>query len=316
MSEMALSHDVIRVVPFEHEILPGYLFAFLSSSLALSMIRQSAYGSVIQHIEPHHIFDLPIPIPSDESFQRRIHNLIIRASSNRTEATKLLDKASGHFDRDAGRFRFSHEHALAIGVLSRTRLARRIDAFHHVGWSTEAASKGDPLGDIADVQIPGRMKLVLADRGIPFVSGVDLYQVRPSATKRLARWLPGLQELVLRKGDILLQVDGQRYGLLGRPAYAGMRVEGHAASWHLARISTVEVARVFAFARSESGRRAIVRTSYGTSVPAISERWLRTVQIPPLPENLTRLAEQAIELREEAETFEDQAIKEIESWLA
>ena len=33
----------------------GYLFAFLSSAPAQAMIRQRTYGSVVQHIEPHHL---------------------------------------------------------------------------------------------------------------------------------------------------------------------------------------------------------------------------------------------------------------------
>src|SRR5215207_284275 len=112
MDGMALTHDVIRVIGRPDRILPGYLFAFLTSEPAQAMIRQHSYGSVVQHIEPHHLADLPVPLP-EVPHQRRIHDLVEGAAAKRTEASRLLDEASGYFDAQAGPFRYPHEHALA-----------------------------------------------------------------------------------------------------------------------------------------------------------------------------------------------------------
>jgi hypothetical protein len=203
-----------------------------------------------------------------------------------------------------------------MGAIERTELhATRLDAFAHVGWAAESKVRGDPLGSLAEVTIPGRMKLISAERGVDFLTGVDIYQLRPGGGKRIASWLPGIGSLHLRTGQVLLQVDGQRYGLLGRPAFVGQRLQGKAASWHLARVTCDDPGYLFAFARSEVGRRAIVGISYGTSVPAISERWLRGVPVPPLPDVLKTKANRALQLREEADEEEEKAIREVEAWL-
>jgi hypothetical protein len=51
-------------------------------------------------------------------------------------------------------------------------------------------------------------------------------------------------------------------------------------------------------------------------VPAISAAGLRSVRVPRLPDEITRLTESALKLRDEAGRDEDQAIREVEEWLA
>jgi type I restriction enzyme S subunit len=270
---------------------------------------------VVQHIEPHHIADIPVPIPPGE-FQEKIHLLVQGAADARSEARRLLDSASAYFDRLGSPPMSSHDHAFAAGAVRRSRLSQRLDAFYHVGWAAEAQVDGDPLASFAEVALPGRAKLIPAERGVPFLTGVDVYQVRPAATKRIARHLSGLKELMSTPGSVLLQVDGQRYGLLGRPAYSGARLEGAAVSWHLARVHSSQAPRVFAFVRSETGRRAIVRNSYGTSVPAISASQLERVRVPELPAEFETGARRALCLQEQADADEEQAIREVEAWLS
>jgi len=314
MRGMAGSHDLIRISPYPATAEPGYLFAFLTSIPAQAMIRQRTYGSVIQHIEPHHIADLPVPLP-DRAMQERIHGLVAGAARARTEAACLLDEAAAYFDGLAGPMPSVHDHARAVGLVRRSELGLRLDAFHHVGYSAEGRLRGEPFGAIAKVFVPGRMKLIHADKGAAFYTGVDIYQNRPTPTKWIARWLPGFKELEVEAGAVLMQVDGQRYGLMGRPVYAGSSLQGAAVSWHMARIQTTQAARIYAFARSEAGRRAIVRQSFGTSVPSITAQLLAQVEVPTLPDDLTNKAKRALELREQADADEEQAIREVEAWL-
>lgn len=56
------SPDLVRIVPDKQKILPGYLYAFLCSNIGQTLISQSTYGSVVQHIEAHHLYNMPIPI--------------------------------------------------------------------------------------------------------------------------------------------------------------------------------------------------------------------------------------------------------------
>ncbi len=314
MRGMVASDDVIRIAPHAQVTMPGYLFAYLTSAPAQAMIRQRTYGSVIQHIEPHHIADLPVPLP-DRAMQERIHGLVAGAARARTEAACLLDEAAAYFDGLAGPMPSVHDHARAVGLVRRSELGLRLDAFHHVGYAAEGRLRGEPLGAIAKVFVPGRMKLIHADKGAAFYTGVDIYQNRPTPTKWIARWLPGFKELEVEAGAILMQVDGQRYGLMGRPVYAGSSLQGAAVSWHMARIQTTQAARIYTFARSEAGRRAIVRQSFGTSVPSITAQLLAQVEVPTLPDDLTNKAKRALELRERADADEERAIREVEAWL-
>lgn len=61
MASMACSEHVLRVVPDEAVIPPGYLYAFLSSQYGVPLVTSGTYGSVIQSIEPEHVSDLPVP---------------------------------------------------------------------------------------------------------------------------------------------------------------------------------------------------------------------------------------------------------------
>src|SRR5205807_610225 len=75
MAGMACSEDVMRVVPDPDKILPGYLYAYLSSRFGVPLIVSGTYGAIIQHIEPNHIAKLPVPI-APENLQRKAHDLI------------------------------------------------------------------------------------------------------------------------------------------------------------------------------------------------------------------------------------------------
>lgn len=59
-----VSDDLIRV-RISDEALRLYAYAFLQSKLALDQMILNEYGSVQQHLEPHHISNIIIAIPTD-----------------------------------------------------------------------------------------------------------------------------------------------------------------------------------------------------------------------------------------------------------
>jgi preprotein translocase subunit YajC len=59
-----VSDDAIRI-RIADERLRSYVFAYLQTSLAQDQLRINEYGSVQQHLEPAHIRDLLVPVPSD-----------------------------------------------------------------------------------------------------------------------------------------------------------------------------------------------------------------------------------------------------------
>lgn len=319
MDGMVLSHDAIRVVANEGRVLPGFLFAFLSSQNAQAMIRQRAYGSVVQHIEPHHIADLPVPI-ANPAFERRVHDLVADGSSARTEAAGLFEEAFAYFEGLAGPMPSTHDHSRAVGVTRRAALAGRLDAFHHVGWAAEGSTEsGDRLGSLATVWRPGIIRRIWTSVGVPFISGIDAYQVGHPHRQRLRADAAASAGALVSKGDLLVQRSGQRYGMFGRPAVVSSPMDGWAASEDLIRVRPSDEAsraRILAYFKSQIGRRALLRTSYGTSIPHLNPDGVMSVPVPPLPDHLVMSTLRGIDLRERADLDEERAIKEVDDWLA
>lgn len=73
LSKKAVSEDVLRIVPND-TIQPGYLYAFLTSSIGSKLITLYTYGSVIQHIEHGHLERIPVPI-FDANAMNQINDL-------------------------------------------------------------------------------------------------------------------------------------------------------------------------------------------------------------------------------------------------
>lgn len=315
---MTASQDIMRIVPFEQTLWPGYLFAFLSCAPAQAMIKQKTYGNVILHIEPQHIADLPVPLLCDAE-QQRVHNLIVNAGQARTEASKLLSEAAAYFDKLAGTMPSSHDHARSVGITQYSCLNLRLDAFHHVGWATEGGSySGTPIGELGQVTRPGIIKRIFVERGVPFISGIDAFQIRVPYRQFIMRSEAAKSGDLIKEHQILVQRSGQRYGLIGRPAYVGKHMNGWAASEHLMRITLSNernVARVFAFLRSELGHRTLLRSSYGTSIPELNPEGLAAVKVPSMPEKLIANVAAALALREQADADEELAIREVEQWV-
>lgn len=318
MHGMAASQHVMRAVPDESKIAPGYLFAFLTARHGQVLLRRRTYGSLIQHIEPQHIADLPVPLP-DPGTQDRIHNLVAGAAIARTEASRLLDEAAAYFDGLAGPMPSAHDHARAVGVLRSPGLHLRLDAFHHVGWAAEPVFPNrDRIDDLAEVIGTNRVPRAYAARGVPFLSGIDVFKLRPGVRVRLAAYIADAYEARVMRGDLAVQGSGQRYGLVGQAAYLGRRLDGWAASHDLFRIRASDpsiTARIFAFLRSDSGHRVMLRHSYGTSIPHVNPVGIAGVEVPPLPAELLTKVSRAIELREQADEDEERAIREVEAWL-
>ena len=115
-------------------------------------------------------------------------------------------------------------------------------------------------------------------------------------------------------GTILVQADGQRYGLLGRPAYTDVSVVGAAVSNHLVRICphTLDLGGyIFLFLSTEAGRRELIRHSYGTSIPTIPVKAVEDLQIAAagtdVVRDVGRRAVEALAKRTEANNLESKA---------
>ena len=101
MNGSACSEHVLRVVADHNRISPGYLYAFLSSKYGIPMITNAAYGAIIQHIEPEHIADLPVPrfgAVAEDAIHGHIQaaaDLRAKFQSGVTAATRDLFESAG-----------------------------------------------------------------------------------------------------------------------------------------------------------------------------------------------------------------------------
>jgi type I restriction-modification system DNA methylase subunit len=84
-----VSDDAIRV-RIKNPELRAYVFAHLQSSHAQNQLLRNEYGAVQQHLEPHHVSDLLIPIPDDWD---RVSEMI-ELAQNHFEAKEAAENAS------------------------------------------------------------------------------------------------------------------------------------------------------------------------------------------------------------------------------
>ena len=70
----------------------GYTYAFLKTKIGYTLLQTNNYGSVVSHIEPEHLNNIPIPNPPS-MIKKRIHELVMKSYELRDESNELLDKA-------------------------------------------------------------------------------------------------------------------------------------------------------------------------------------------------------------------------------
>jgi len=83
---VAVTEHAIRVIPDPSRVDPGYLFAFLSThEFGEVLLTQGIYASVVEHISPDHIKDIPIPLP-EFGIQRQIGDRVRAAEKKHHSA--------------------------------------------------------------------------------------------------------------------------------------------------------------------------------------------------------------------------------------
>ena len=86
-----MTHDIIRIVP--NDGLSGFVYVWLQSQWAKSLIAAKAYGAVVQHIDREHMSSIPVPLLKDNAVQDEINALALVANEKRFEAYNLEQQA-------------------------------------------------------------------------------------------------------------------------------------------------------------------------------------------------------------------------------
>ena len=290
MAGMWSNQDILKVVPNAKKVRSGYLYAFLSSKFGVPLVTSGTYGAIIQHIEPQHIADLPVPRLGEE-LEREAHRLIEHAAKLRSEAASarstIVEEASASLD-------WSHRATCGLHTTANSsNVQHRLDAFHHgsgVRAARERLAAGDSrrLGDmVEDVFEPNRgarRKVEDPVCGVPFLSSSEVFRLDPVGDYLISRKrTPHLERQLVTERDMLLPRSGQLGGVIGRAVLPLPSYYGSAASEHLVRIrckSREDAFFAWAVFATEPGYYAAIGTAFGSSIPSLDCVMLADLRIP------------------------------------
>ena len=325
MKNMTGSQHFMRVVPDLNKIKPGYLYSYLSSRFGLPMIIGMTYGAIIQHIEPYHIADLPVPDLGD--VEEKSHQLCADAAIMRTEATKRFNRA-GEIINNA--FGFPHKIAFSARNYSITStssfVARsRLEATYH-DWVAKKSDEllgqvvsSDILGKIAATGETGRIKQIFVEKryGVPFLTSGDLFLLRLDPERFLSKkLLPVDESWKILEGDILIARSGQVGGIIGHCVWADKRFEDLCVSVDVLRLRAKkgEILPGYLFAYlnlTDVGYRQLIRTAAGSSIPHLSPNDVALLRVPRTDDATEKIINDLVfeagQLRADAQEKEDAA---------
>lgn len=317
--------DQLKVVADKEKIKSGFLYSFLKSKYGIPVVISGTYGAIIQHLEPEHISDLPVPILSD-LVQKEVDGLIRDSSRFRTNARNIIESEIFKLNDSMNvgiNFRCSHESSFSTGISKISPNGRRFDAFHHVGYVREgidALTQSVAMSDIASVLRPPLMKRNRVEQGgVEFLGGTELQSLDQKGSTRLADNTRSLDAYIVKEGMVLFQCVGQRYGIFGHPVLANRKLIGKAVTEAVMRVipfDSSDAGYLSIYLATEVGRRNTLAWSAGTSIPVLQEVGAKKVRVywpeKAVRRKISEAAERAWELRCQAIELEERAVKLVE----
>jgi hypothetical protein len=340
MKGMAGSQHFMRVVPDPDKILPGYLYAYLSSRFGVPLVVSGTYGAVIQHIEPQHIADRPVPIPPDglaeeaHSLMQRsaqllsnYQNLIQTATKTLFEKVNVENPSKILWTRDTNDLSFTVSSAglTTFRAFNHSRRVKRIfDQIRSGPW--------DPLGDLVDLSwLQWREMFQRIDAepeyGIEVITQRPLFQLHPEGRWISRKYLlshssryvvPDKTILIAKQGTL-----GENELYCRCEFITGERMLSRAYSDHCMRLvaltNRILPGYLFAFLRSEAGFRILRSLSEGSKQQDIHYRNIEKIPIPRCDRrseiDIHEMIALAYQNRNEAIDLEITARNLVEQWL-
>lgn len=336
MDGLACSEHVIRVIPDENKILPGFLFAYLSSKYGVPLITQGTYGSIIQSIEPKHIASLPVP-RFEEKVESEIHKLVDSAANLRVSAAQkneeIESKLLESFNCEKSLFGevvkgWNIGYSVSSNEINKTL---RLEGYFHNpiaqnidDWIEAEGKTFSSLGEVADVYDVPPFKHIYVDpeQGVPFFTSGDLFKLDRVTDKYLSKTqTKDLSKYILSQGWVLLARSGQLGGIIGRPQFADSSLDKAATSDHVIRIvphsGKVPSGYLYAYlSSSKIGYPLLTRSMTGASVPALWPVYLKQIKVllasEELMQEIDREVRSVFEMRVKATAQEGKAREHLE----
>ncbi|PSR17715.1 type I restriction endonuclease subunit R [filamentous cyanobacterium CCP3] len=334
-TDKALSQDAIRLRAVDSDI-AGFITAFLRGRYGRPQVTGATYGSVISHIEPHHLERVLIPnLPPIRRIS--IGRLMCKAGELRDEANQILDQAD----------RLLHERlnlpylksiapsgeASIIAKIKASELMGRLEgSFHNpIARAAEKQLQQLPVETttVGNPRVTKEVRAITRFRkrtyvekgGIPLLSSKQLFQIDPIDVKRLAKGAhtKDLTEIQLQENMIAVTCSGTIGRVQIIPAYMASWTANQHANRLLA-ADDMNAGYLYAWLASDYGYSLITRHSYGSVILEFDRFMLSSVPIP-LPEvsirdEIGNLVLKANQLRDEAWRNEQDAINKLENLIA
>lgn len=300
LDNLIFSSDLIRIEP---EVDNGFIYAFLKSKTGQALIAACNYGAVIQHINPEHLYELPVPNPPSV-LKQEIHNLVEESFKLRDDSNGLMDEAQGllttalqlpsieelheraeQFDKTTEVLNYS---------VSSTEVVDRLDASYyvpivktieqHIARTARAVVKVKDSQISQSVTLPTRFKRVYVEEGdgVVFFGGKQLYELNPSSKKYLS--VGQHQERI--RDDLEIHVNSiliTRSGTIGKVALVPKHWDGWIPNEHIIRVvpTNAEVAGyLYAWLSSDYAYPLITRYTHGAVIDEINDAQVSEVVVP------------------------------------
>ncbi len=319
-----ISHDLLRVTPLEDSAW-GWIYAYLRSDQAVSMMGSAQYGHIIKHLEPEHLLALPIPFPSAQSLDA-FHKMASNILEHRNKAWRLQLESEALFAEAIGSVDGTERQFSGFEVSSAEFFGkrRRLEAAYHAPAATAildrfrvAKLRTQPLSELTEgVWWMTRFKRVFGDNGVPYLSADELFSSNPLITKRvMLEQAQNAQDFFVKEGWLVMACSGQTYGLNGSVALMTKWHEDAFMSHDLVRIipklDQIRPGYLYtALGHPTLGRPLVIRSAYGTSIPHLEPADIAITPIvrlsPQLENQIADKAEEAVALRAEANTLENE----------
>jgi len=295
MAGKACTEDVLRVEADEIKILPGYLYAFMSSKFGVPLVAAGTYGAIIQHLEPEHIENIGVP-RLDPTQEKEIHDLVEEAARLRSEASLLREKAKNYFLKIIG-YVAEAKPTVAATVNSSDQISRRLDAHFHSFESQNGRRElanynqtqfiEDIAPDIYSADRGPRNKVDTDEFGVPFLSSSVVFHADPRADFLISRNNKKMESFIIGENDLLIPRSGSIGGIIGRAVFPLPNIVGYAATEHLVHIrckAKDDIYYLWAALASEPGYKAILSTAFGSAIPSLDCELIKQIKIPKLNE--------------------------------
>lgn len=336
LDNQVFSHDLLRIT-FKKEYDLGYVYAYLNTEIGLTILQSNNYGAVIDHIEPTHLQNIPIPDAPVE-IRKLIHGFVVESFNLRDQSNELIDKAqfmlcqelqlpdlseieSKQYMKNVGFDNYSVKVSKTNGRLDASYHKPEVDEIIKI--ISQNAKNVTILGDnqiSKDIILPGRFKRIYVDKdyGIPFLGGKQLLSLSPSNIKYLSLAHHGKrieEQLLLEENMCAVTCSGT----IGKVMIIPKHWDGWTLNQHVIRIkpASLDIAGyIYAWLESDYCKPLITRYIYGAVVDEIDDLQIANVPIPILhnkniQDEINRLVLRANNLRYKAYQKEQIAIKYI-----